>query len=181
MIARMFKLRCSKIAKVGLLRRFWYNFIMITLQPVTENNWGATLQLTVHPTQQRFVAAFTPIAAIALAKAYIRPFGWHWLPYAIYADQQMVGFFAIALEPKQPADSWLFHFFIDQHRQGRGYGKQAMQTLIELIKTEQPTCTGISLVVHPANVVAQSLYQQSGFVATGEERWGEPVYRLKFA
>jgi ribosomal protein S18 acetylase RimI-like enzyme len=56
-----------------------------------------------------------------------------------------------------------------------------MQTLIELIKTEQPTCTGISLVVHPANVVAQSLYQQSGFVATGEERWGEPVYRLKFA
>lgn len=92
---------------------------MITLQPVTESNWGDTLRLTVHPTQQRFVAAFTPIAAIALAKAYIRPWGWRWLPYAIAADQEMVGFFVIALEPKQPADCWLFHFFIDQHRPQR--------------------------------------------------------------
>lgn len=55
-----------------------------------------------------------------------------------------------------------------------------MQVLIALVKAERPTYAGISLVVHPENVVAQSLYQQMGFAATGEVRWGEPVYRLRF-
>lgn len=154
---------------------------MITLQPVTESNWRETLTLTVVPEQQRFVADFAPIAALALAKAYIRPGGTTWLPYAIYANQQMVGFAAIALANNQRPDAWLFHFFIDQQFQGQGYGKAAIQAILALLQTEQPQCTGMSLVVHPENKVAQSLYQQSGFVATGEIRWGEPVYRFLFA
>src|SRR6476660_8806799 len=43
----------------------------ITLRDITRENWRASLSLTVYPEQQRFVADHTPIAAIALAKAYI--------------------------------------------------------------------------------------------------------------
>lgn len=153
---------------------------MITLQSINESNWRDTLALTVQPAQQRFVADYVPIAAIALAKAYVRPGGMTWLPYAIYADQQLVGFVEIALKPNQPEDVWVFHFFIDQHFQGQGYGKAAMRALVILVKDIEPRSTGISLVVHPENVVAQSLYQSVGFEATGEERWGEPAYRLGF-
>lgn len=47
----------------------------ISLQRVTRRNWRDTLQLRVHPDQQRFVADHAPIAAIALAKAFVRPGG----------------------------------------------------------------------------------------------------------
>jgi diamine N-acetyltransferase len=43
----------------------------LTLREVTEENWRATLDLAVHPEQQRFITDYVPLAAIALAKAYI--------------------------------------------------------------------------------------------------------------
>ncbi len=63
----------------------------VVLQNVTRDNWRETLQLGVHPSQQRFVADYAPIAAIALAKAFVRPTGLVWVPYAIYADALLVG------------------------------------------------------------------------------------------
>jgi len=69
------------------------------LWPATHANWRATLSLAVHPEQQRFIADYTPIAAIALAKAYIRLDGLVWLPYAIYADAEIVGLIELAYEP----------------------------------------------------------------------------------
>ena len=62
----------------------------LTLQPVTAANWRAALALEVHPEQQRFVADYVPIAAIALAKAYVRPGDLVWVPYAIYAAEELV-------------------------------------------------------------------------------------------
>lgn len=153
---------------------------MITLQPVTEINWRDTLVLAVYPAQQRFIADYTPITAIALAKAYVRPLGMTWLPYAIYNNSHLVGFVEIAFNLGQPEDCWVFHFFIDHRFQGQGYGKAAIQTLVTLIREIEPACTGVSLVVHPENVVARQFYQGVGFEPTGEERWGEPVYRLVF-
>src|SRR5579872_1481542 len=58
----------------------------LTMREVTRENWRATLRLAVHPEQQRFIADTVPIAAIALAKAYNRPGGLLWLPYAFYAQ-----------------------------------------------------------------------------------------------
>ena len=64
----------------------------LSLQEVTRENWRDTLSLNVFPEQQRFIADYVPIAAIALAKAYIRPGGLVWVPYAFYAKAEMVGF-----------------------------------------------------------------------------------------
>lgn len=54
------------------------------------------LSLTVDPEQQRFVAEDPPIAALASAKAYIRAARVTWVPYAIYADAELVEFTALA-------------------------------------------------------------------------------------
>ncbi len=150
----------------------------ISLHEVTHENWRETLHLTVHSDQQRFVAGYAPIAAIALAKAYIRPDGMTWVPYAISTDSAMVGFVELAYEPDTIAEYWIFHFFIDQRFQGRGYGKAALKQFIELVKRERPQCQLLQLVVHPENHHAQRLYTGAGFRPTGTERWGEPVYQL---
>jgi diamine N-acetyltransferase len=151
---------------------------IITFQEVTSQNWRETLTLLVQPHQQRFIAEYSPVALVALAKAYIRPFGLVWRPYAIYADGHMIGFVELAFEPDSADNYWIYHFFIDQRYQGQGYGKSAISLFINEVKEIHPACQSIQLTVHPENTQAQHLYTNAGFRATGEEAFGEPVYCL---
>ena len=105
------------------------------LREVTRENWRDALRLAVYPDQQHFVADYVPIAAIALAKAYIRPEGLVWVPYVFYVNRDMVGFTELAYEPDSLDNYWLRHFFIDYHYQGQGYGKKALQLFIQFSKT----------------------------------------------
>ena len=150
----------------------------ISLAPVTQENWRAALRLAVHPDQQRFVAEYAPVAAVALAKAYLRLGDLTWAPYAISAGSEVVGFVALAYEPASVDEYWVFHFFIDQRYQGRGYARAALERLIALVKREHPAGQLLQLVVHPENRVAQHLYTSAGFRPTGAERWGESLYQL---
>ena len=139
----------------------------ILLREITRENWRATLSLAVRPEQQRLIADHTPIAAIVLAKAYIRPDGLVWLPYAIYTDTQIVGLIALAYAPDSRDQYWVYHFFIDQLHQGQGYGKAAFQAFIELIRVQHVSCRLLNLAVHPENSRAQQLYTSLGFQPDG--------------
>jgi len=158
----------------------------ITLRPITRENWRATLALGVRPEQQRFVAGYQPIALLLLAKAYIGPLGLRWEPYAIYhhiahdetTGEQLIGLAELTRDPASDESVWLNHFFIDQRYQGRGYGKRACAAFIQLVKTHYLQAQSLRLTVHPENSAAQALYRSLGFVATGEELDGEPVYAL---
>ncbi len=150
----------------------------LEVQAVTRENWRTTLHLAVFPAQQRFIADYVPIAAIALAKAYIRPGGLVWLPYVFSRQHDLIGFAELAYEPANPAICWLFHFFIDLHYQGQGYGKQALQSLLHFIREHHPQCKVLQLTVHPENERAQHLYVRAGFQATGAILDDEPVYQL---
>ncbi len=151
---------------------------VITLQDVDHDNWRLALKLTVHPDQRRFVSEIFPVASIALAKAYIRPEGMIWLPYVICADDELVGFFQLVYPPETYEFCWMFHFFIDESHQGKGYGKIALSTILRMIKHDHPTCQKIQLTVHPENAVAQRIYTKAGFQPTGKIRRDEPVYEL---
>ncbi len=150
----------------------------LCLRQVTQDNWQAALSLSVHPDQRQFVAEYEPVVAIALSKAYIRLGGATWSPYAIYQGTDMVGFVEFAHWPDAPDQFWIFHFFIDQRYQRRGYGKGALELLIELVKREHTACAALLLVVHPENHRARRLYLGAGFRPTDTLRWGEPVYQL---
>jgi diamine N-acetyltransferase len=150
----------------------------VTVHRVTRANWRDALLLTARPDQQRFIAGYAPIAAIILSKAYVRAEGMRWEPYAFVSEGEMVGLAALAAEPRHTDLRWLFHFFIDERYQGRGYGKAALAALIARAPRRQPTCRSLLLTVHPENHVAQRLYTGMGFTPTGDERGGEPVYRL---
>lgn len=162
----------------------------IAIAEVTRANWRATLALGVAPEQQRFIAAYTPIAALGLAKAYIRPLGLIWTPYAFHAHDDNaggaeaegtpVGFTMLAYTPESADDYWLFHFFIDQRFQGRGYGALALQQVIAHVRGAHPRCRALQLTVHPENMRAQRLYARAGFRPTGESLEGEPRFILRW-
>ena len=149
---------------------------VLSIQEVTRENWRATLELTVYPEQQRFIADYVPIAAIALAKAYIRPGGLVWVPYVFYAYDEMVGFTELAYEPGSMEDYWIFHFFIDHRYQRLGYGKGGLHIFLQFIKDHHPQCQAIQLTVHPENDHAKHLYISAGFLPTGTELRDEPMF-----
>jgi diamine N-acetyltransferase len=153
----------------------------ITLQPVTRANWRAAVQLRVRPEQQRFVADYAPIAAIALAKAYVGAMGLYWIPFAFYRGEEMVGFVTLAYEDgaENPSQYWVLHFFIDARYQGQGYGQEALERLLEEVKAHHPACQVLRLTVHPENLPAQHLYTKAGFLPSGERLEEEPVYQLR--
>jgi diamine N-acetyltransferase len=150
----------------------------LSLREITQENWRAALGLAVFPEQQRFIADFVPIAAIALAKAYIRPGGLVWIPYAFYVDTEMMGFTELAYEPESTDNYWIFHFFIDRRYQGLGYGKEALRLFLRFIQDQHALCQAIQLTVHPENAHAQRLYLSAGFQPTGTTLSDEPVYQL---
>ncbi|KAB8141210.1 GNAT family N-acetyltransferase [Chloroflexia bacterium SDU3-3] len=149
----------------------------VALQEINADNWRATLDLAVHPQQQAFIAGHTPIAALVLAKAYVRPGGLRWVPYAIATDQVFVGMLALAYEPGSSETYWLYHFFIDQRHQGQGYGAAALGALFAHIRREHPLCRRLHLTVHPDNHSAQRLYRRLGFAPAGQQIHGEPHYQ----
>jgi diamine N-acetyltransferase len=150
----------------------------VTIHRVTRANWRDALLLTVRPDQQRFIAGYAPIAAIILSKAYVGAEGMRWEPYAFVSEGEMVGLAALATEPRHTDLRWLFHFFIDERYQGRGYGRAALTALISWVTRRHSACRSLQLTAHPENYVAQRLYRGLGFTPTGDERGGESVYRL---
>lgn len=135
----------------------------------------------VRPEQRRFVADHTPIAALVLAKAYVRPAELLWEPCAFMMDELMIGLCALACEPRSLENYWIFHFFIDQRFQGQGYGGAALRLLLQSVRERYPHCQVISLTVHPENRVARRLYATAGFRPTGERLDGEPIYQYVFS
>ena len=120
-----------------------------------------------------------------LAKAYVGAMGLHWIPYAFYQREEMIGFVTLAYEDSYEDSSenkdqyWVFHFFIAAQYQGQGYGQAALKRLLEEVKAHHPACQVLRLTVHPENLPAQHLYTKAGFLPTGELLEGEPVYQLR--
>jgi diamine N-acetyltransferase len=152
----------------------------IRLEILDAANWRASLELEVRPEQQAFVAAYSPITAIMLAKAYVRAGGREWEPLAIVAGDQMIGALALSVGPEDRDQCWLFHYFIDRRYQARGYGKAGLQALFSYVRERRPDCRSLDLLVHPENLPAQALYRSAGFQPSGRVIEGELHYSKLF-
>ena len=111
---------------------------MLTLAPVTAGNWRAALALEVTADQLAFVADHQPVAAVALAKAYVGAAGHAWTPLLMLRGATPVGFLALTHRPVDPGHIWLFHFFVDHRHQRRGHARAAMEAVIALLRTRTP-------------------------------------------
>lgn len=148
----------------------------VQLKVVTRENWEDALKLQVRENQIKFV----PAVAVSLAKVYIKPDGENveYIPFAIYDGDLIVGFIMHAFVRETSNMYWINGFIIDQRQQGNGYGKAALQEIINLIKNRFKECKEIRLTVHKDNIFAKKLYECYGFQPLGQEYDGEQVYRL---
>jgi diamine N-acetyltransferase len=148
----------------------------IELKKVTRDNWEEAIGLRVKEEQSKFA----PIPAVSLAKVYIKPDGpdVEYLPFAIYAEDKMVGFIMHAYEKETSDMYWINGFIIDKKYQGNGYGRAAMIEMIAWIRKSFNQCCEIRLTVYQDNHHAKKLYESLGFIKTTQMFGEEEVWRL---
>ncbi len=136
---------------------------MVELKPITEDNFLDAFNLKLASGQESFVSH--PIRSLAQAYVYrdqCQPFG-------IYAEGVMVGYVMVIYDYDIPEyDIW--HMMIDESRQGHGYGREALDRVIDYIRTKPfGDSNRIALTCNKDNSIAQKLYEKKGFAATGAE------------
>ena len=156
---------------------------MITLQPVTDDNFVECIGLT--PTADQQARGYVAPNVLSLAQAYVERW---WIPLVIYADTTMIGFVLYGRWPQggfaafwgdkpKPGIDYILRMMIDRHHQGQGYGKAALTALIERIKM-QADCLAIELDYDRENTAAARLYTGCGFQPIKENEDGEILARL---
>ena len=142
----------------------------ISLRPLTPENWGQCIKLSVRDDQKNFVAS--NVYSIAEAKIYPEC-----VALAIYAAETMVGFVMYALSSEDQR-YWIIRYMIDHSFQGKGYGRAALKVVLDQM-SRLPGCEKIFLSYEPHNLVAEALYNSFGFQPTGEILEGEKVSCLE--
>lgn len=140
----------------------------ITLGEINRDNWREACKLQVSEAQKNFVAPNWYSIIEAGYEGYTT--------HAIYDGELMVGFLMYGYDPDEKA-YWIIRLMVDEKYQGKGYGRAAMQQLIQIFQSK-PDCDEIFISFEPVNDIARKLYSDLGFVDTGRIEYGETVYKL---
>lgn len=147
---------------------------MLHIKPITKDNWIAAIKLKVAEDQNHFVAT----NAVSLAQL---NFLENFYAQGIYEDETMVGFTLFGID-EEDHQYWIYRLMIDENYQGKGYGKEAVNLIINAIHTmKAPQHQLIHISYEPENIVAQQVYKKAGFTEIeGLFSDGEQVARYDF-
>ena len=132
--------------------------MMITLRPVTRDNYIECCKLEVYQNQREYVAP----NVFSLAQSKFEPC----TPLAIYRNDTMIGFGLYGVDEKR-AQNWIFRFMLGRQYQGKGWGKQAFECFLKEVE-KTPGYDKVYLSVNLKNEAAQHVYRSFGFCETGE-------------
>jgi diamine N-acetyltransferase len=140
---------------------------MITLKPITKENWHAAIRLEIAPEQRKFVAS----NVYSIAESQFEP---GTVPLGIYNEADtMVGFLMYG---PYHGEMWVWRLMVDQRYQQQGYGRAAMQAIVAALRAMGHT--EIFLSHEPENTVGAQFYASLGFEDTGRIDGDELVRRL---
>ena len=134
----------------------------VNLRELDEESGRNVMGLRVTPAQNSFVAPNT----VSLAQAFLTT---DVVVRGIFAGEVPVGFLMLSTREQR---YYLWRFMIDHRYQGLGYGKRAMELLIDLVKG-LPGATEMRVSHVKAPGGPGPFYESLGFVETGEVHGGE--------
>ncbi len=139
----------------------------VTLKRITRRNLNAVLKLKVRPKQEKLVAT----NARSIAQAHFYREAWY---RAIYLGETPIGFVLLVdstakykrIKQKNPV-LYLWRLMIDEKYQGKGYGREAVELVINHLKT-RPNAKEITLHHEQTDGNAGKFYEKLGFKLTGK-------------
>ena len=135
----------------------------VTLRDITGDNYFQVLELKISPEQE--AAKFVSPVVRSLADAWFYREEGITYPKAIYADEDLVGFIMYELDTEEQ-QVFVWRFLIDQAFQGRGYGRQTIEAVVEMAK-EQAQMTKVVADYVDGNEPMKKILLDLGFEETG--------------
>lgn len=147
------------------------NNAKVSLRKITSETVVQICKLsdTLSEQQRKMVAP----NAISIAQAHFSDKAWF---RAIYANEMAVGFVMLYDDSEKP-EYFLWRLMIAGPYQGKGYGRKAIELLVEYVKT-RPGARELSASYVPIEGGPEGFYRRMGFEPTGEVHDGEIVMRL---
>lgn len=142
---------------------------VVSLREVTKETVRAICRLEVAPEQRGFVAP----NAISIAQAHFEPKAWF---RAVYTGEDPVGF-VMLYEDGEKSEYFLWRFMIAAEHQGKGYGRKALDLVVERVRS-LPGASELVTSYVPGEGSPGGFYLRYGFVETGEVEEGERVVKL---
>lgn len=148
---------------------------IVTLREISSATVRDVIALSVRDDQTAFVAP----NAVSLAQALFQPEAWY---RAVHADDTLVGFVMLFDEgqrrppPPSPRIA-LWRFMIDRAHQGRGYGRAALQRVVEHARATGPYGS-LQVLCVPGPGSPRPFYLAQGFEDTGRVDDGEQILEL---
>lgn len=142
----------------------------VKLVEVNTDNWYECCMLEITAEQQSFLEP----NAMSIAQAKFEP---TLKPYAICLEEKVVGFLMFNSVQEELDGYWVYRMMVDQHYQGKGIGKAAIQLMISEIE-KLPNANKIIVGYHPENQNAHHLYASLRFVDYGD-RFGKEMAVVK--
>jgi GNAT superfamily N-acetyltransferase len=149
----------------------------VSLREITDENRDAVVALRVSTSQERFVGT----VAEALEDAREIPEGNPWYR-AIYVDDQPIGFVMLSWDvppdtPRIIGPWFLWKLLVDEQHQRRGYGREAVRLVAEVVRAQGAVELLTSYVVGAGGPAP--FYRRIGFTPTGErDENGEIILAL---
>lgn len=141
---------------------------LVELRKINIDNYEECLNLHITDTNVDFVDTVT----WSLAEAWV--FFDDSRPFAIYADNVMVGYVLMYIGENNPQ---IINFMIDSRFQKRGYGSAAARLCVEYLWKEY-NASRVSLPVNQENITAQKFWSNIGFEITDNIENGYHYMRL---
>lgn len=143
---------------------------MLRLEKVNERTFKKIIDMKLPAEQNKFVAP----NVVSLAQAWL--YYQEARPLAICNDDDVVGFVMLDWDENERTVG-IWRFMIAPEFQNKGYGKKAMEVVIELVRNEGKFDL-IHLDYVPGNTIAHDLYFSLGFRENGEVEDDEIIMTL---
>ncbi len=144
---------------------------MIKLEEVTPYNWRLDLKVAKH--QKSYVSDTMKLLARAYAYREYRS-----KAVVVYNDEVPVGM-ALYYDCEELQAYDFSQLFIDERYQGNGYGYEATERILKLLK-DDGKYNKVILCYIEGNQAAFSLYKKCGFMLTGDRDGDEIIMELSF-
>jgi diamine N-acetyltransferase len=154
-----------------LMRTRMGPYEVVTLREITEQTVRGICMLsdTLTAPKKHYVAP----NAISLAQALFSPYAWF---RAIYAGPAPVGFLMLH-DNADEQRYFLWRLMIAEPHQGCGYGRQAIERLVEYVRT-RPGARELLVSYHKGESSPEGFYLKLGFEPTGDMAGSEFMARL---
>ena len=138
----------------------------VSLREITAETVFAICQLsdTLTEPRSRFVAP----NSVSIAQAHFSEHAWF---RAIYADETPVGFIMIADNPEEQ-EYFLWRFMIGGPYQGKGFGRRAIELLVDYVKT-RPGAVELLVSCGQGEGSPEGFYLKMGFKHNGKQYGNE--------